>query len=679
MGTQGLQLSVLVSYAAIQALAPIGVSLLLFHFYRRHGKRYMLQWSRAWLAFAVISLGAWFSFVYLSGVSLLSPLKWITTFVASQAGFAAAVFFFLGSWELSQGRPIRLLASRRIFQVAGILSLGLLVWLTTLVPAQALIHFAFTSSHSVILAAVFIGCGLLFARPREGAVSSCVLLVVMFGLMGAAELVGFLRDISRLNENPVAIYAASNTSVIMTAFFQAMLGLAMITSLLDDERQAAVEAASQVEHMAYHDELTGLPNRALFFDRLIMATQHSGRRGGRLAVFFLDLDRFKNINDSLGHSVGDALLRVTAERLRNVVRSEDTVARFGGDEFIVIIQGIQAPDDAVKVAHKVLEAMRRPFVAFGRELVVSCSIGIALFPEDGTGAEELVRNADSAMYRAKEDGRDRYRLYTHSMNADAVSRLELEMDLRSALDQSALTVHYQPQYDLEDGSLRGFEALVRWDHPRHGMLPPTTFVPMAERTGLMSRLGNFVLNQACAQGARWENESGASLSIAVNLSPPELLQPGLVSTVKAALRTTGLPANLLVIEITEAVAFRNEEVTVSILRSLKALGVSIAIDDFGSGYSSLTYLRNLPIDIVKLDQLFIGDIESGPDATITASMIQMAHGMKLNVVAEGVERPAQLAFLRQQKCDIAQGFLLNHPLPPGEIDIQQLLRGFDSD
>ena len=678
MGLQGQQLSELISYAAIHSLTPIGVSLLLFHFYRRHHKHYVLQWARAWAGTAVLMIGTWLAMVFLAGSSFLRPWRWLITLTASQAGFAAMIFFFLGSWELSRGRPPRLVTTRRLFRTAAALSLALIVWLMTLAPSEGLIHFGFISSHSIAFAIAYFGCASLFMLPREGARSSWLLLVVLFGVMGTAEIVTVLREMPWIGHE-ATIHEQSSTALILEAFFEAMLGLAMIASLLDDERQAAVEAASQVEHMAYHDELTGLPNRSLFFDRLIMATQHSGRRGGKLAVFFLDLDRFKNINDSLGHSVGDALLRVTAERLKSVIRGEDTIARFGGDEFVMIIRGTQAPDDAVRVAHKLLEAMRKPFVAFGRELVVSCSIGIALFPEDGTGAEDLVRNADSAMYHAKEDGRDRYRLYTHSLNADAVDRLELEMELRGALDRRELEVHYQPQYDLASGSIRGFEALVRWDHPKHGMLLPTTFVPMAERTGLIGRLGAFVLEEACRQAALWEKKWGKSLSVAVNFSPTELLQAGLVANVKASLDAASLPASLLEIEITEAVAFRNEETTVQILRGLKALGVRVAIDDFGSGYSSLTYLRNLPIDIVKLDQQFIGDLDDGPDATIAASMIQMAHGMKLQVVAEGVESRNQLAFLRSQKCDLAQGFLFQNALPADQIDLERLRRIMNGD
>ena len=430
------------------------------------------------------------------------------------------------------------------------------------------------------------------------------------------------------------------------------------------ERKRAEE---QIKSLAYHDVLTGLPNRLLFTDRLNVAVAQAHRLGQRLGILFLDLDRFKVINDSLGHGLGDCLLQAVAERLESGVREGDTVARLGGDEFILLLPGMGRAEDVAKVADKVLDSLRLPFRLEGRDLFVTVSIGISVYPEDGADAETLVKNADTAMYRAKEQGRDHYQLYTHAMNERAVERLALEGALRKALARGELALYYQPLLDLATGRVHGVEALLRWAHPEKGLVAPGEFLHLAEVTSLMGPIGRWTLRTACTQARAWQEAGLPGLSVAVNLSARQLQQPDLVEQVKRALDESGLPARGLDLEVTESHAMQNADATIHTLRELKGLGVRISIDDFGIGYSSLSYLKRLPIDTLKIDQSFVRDITTDPDdAAIATAIIALAHTLKLQVVAEGVESQEQLSFLAARHCDRMQGFLFSRPLAAPE-------------
>jgi diguanylate cyclase (GGDEF)-like protein/PAS domain S-box-containing protein len=432
------------------------------------------------------------------------------------------------------------------------------------------------------------------------------------------------------------------------------------------ERKRAEE---QIKELAYHDALTGLPNRLLFNDRLSVAVAQAHRSASRLAILFLDLDRFKVINDSLGHSLGDRLLQEVAERLQAGVRQGDTVARLGGDEFILLLPGIGRAEDAAKVAEKILETLKFPVRLEDRELFVTASIGISLYPEDGFDVESLIKNADTAMYRAKEQGRDNFQLYTHAMNETAVERLGLESSLRKALPGGQLVLHYQPLLDLTTGKVHGVEALLRWNHPDRGLVLPAEFLNLAEITSLIVPMGPWTLRTACARARAWQEQGHPSLTVAVNLSARQFQQPDLVAQVKRALDDTGLPPSSLDLEITETHAMQNAEATIMTLRELKRLGVRISIDDFGIGYSSLSYLKRLPIDTLKIDQSFVRDITTDPDdAAIATAVIALAHTLKLQVVAEGVETQEQLEFLAARQCDRMQGYLFSRPLPADECE-----------
>jgi diguanylate cyclase (GGDEF)-like protein/PAS domain S-box-containing protein len=430
------------------------------------------------------------------------------------------------------------------------------------------------------------------------------------------------------------------------------------------ERKRAEE---QVRHLAFHDALTSLPNRLLFTDRLTLALAHARRSGTRLAVMFLDLDRFKIINDSLGHSVGDDLLRRVGERLEACVRQADTVARLGGDEFTILVPGLLYDDDAARVASKILESIREPFQIGGRDLFLTTSIGVSLYPSDGEDAEALVRSADTAMYRAKEQGRDNYQLYAPAMNARAVERLLLESRLRPALHNGELTVHYQPVVDLRNGRIAGAEALLRWSHPDLGLVPPARFIPIAEMSGMIVPIGSWVLREACARAREWQRE-WPGMTVSVNLSSRQFQQADLVADVRRALKETGLDPGSLDLEITESSAMANAEQSIATLSDLKELGVGISMDDFGTGYSSLAYLKRFPIDKIKVDQSFIRDIpDDTDDAAIVTAIIAMARSLQLVVVAEGVETEEQISFLREHGCDRMQGFVMSRAVPPAEF------------
>jgi len=433
------------------------------------------------------------------------------------------------------------------------------------------------------------------------------------------------------------------------------------------------EAEARIRTLAYHDPLTGLPNRLLFDDRLQMAIADAHRRGQRLAVVFLDLDHFKHINDSLGHRAGDEVLQVIARRVREALRTGDTVARLGGDEFVLLLTGLHTPEEAAVVARKVLEIVRAPVHVSGRDFFITGSIGICMFPDDGHDAEALLKNADTAVYRAKERGRDNCQLFTPIMHTAAVERLEIESGLRQAMGRGELLLHYQPILDLRSREVCGVEALLRWNHPVRGLVSAPEFIPVAESSNLIVPLGLWTLRTSLHEVRRWQEIVNPDLTVAVNLAARHFQQPDLVDHIAAALAEAGVTAECLVIEITETQTMQNAAAAARTVAQLKDLGVRIAIDDFGTGYSSLSYLKHLPIHSLKIDRSFVADITQGQgDAAIARAIIMLAHTLQLTVVAEGVETAEQLQFLEKADCDMAQGFLYSRPL--SESDCEAFLR-----
>lgn len=435
------------------------------------------------------------------------------------------------------------------------------------------------------------------------------------------------------------------------------------------------QAEEKLVYFATHDELTNLPNRTLLQDRIDQGIAQITRQGGLLALMFIDLDRFKNINDSLGHDIGDAVLRIATERLLGCVREVDTVARLGGDEFIVLLNGISRMDDISLVSQKVLAALNHPFHVDDHELAVSGSIGISVCPKDGRNMQTLLKNADIAMYRAKDLGKNRVQFFTEEMNAVAVQRLFVENQLQQALERGEFVVYYQPKVNLKTGAISGAEALVRWDHPQQGLIPPADFIPIAEETGIIVKLGQWVLETACRQARAWQQAGFKNLRIAVNLSARQLVQDDLVDTVVRVLQAAGLDPGLLELELTESMLIRNAETAITTLDRLRRLGIHLSLDDFGTGYSALGYLNRFPLSSVKIDRSFVADVTTDPHATaLTRSIISMAHELRMTVVAEGVETEGQLSFLASRDCDEVQGYYVSRPLPAEQF--ATLLREF---
>jgi diguanylate cyclase (GGDEF)-like protein/PAS domain S-box-containing protein len=435
---------------------------------------------------------------------------------------------------------------------------------------------------------------------------------------------------------------------------------------------AIKKSQEQLDYLAHHDPLTDLPNRLLLTARLTHALQRAHRETRQVAVIFLDLDRFKNFNDTFGHPAGDRLLQAVARRLHECVREEDTVARLGGDEFLLIAEDLAWSRDAAPVAQKVLDALNRPFTLPGDEdlgeIYVTASLGVSLYPQDGEEVATLVKNADAAMYRAKDQGRNNFQFYTTELTAIAFERFTLETCLRHALEREELAVYFQPMLELAGSRIVGVEALARWRHPDLGLVAPDRFIPLAEDTGLIVPIGEWVLRAACAQTKTWQAAGHPTLRLAVNVSGRQFLQKDLTLVIVRVLQDTGFDPHLLELEITESFISENAEQTIASLWRLKELGISLAIDDFGTGYSSLSQLKRFPIDKLKIDRSFVRDIASDADDTaITRAIIAMGHSLQLQVIAEGVESRQQHDFLLAEGCDQAQGYLYSPPVPAEEL------------
>ena len=432
------------------------------------------------------------------------------------------------------------------------------------------------------------------------------------------------------------------------------------------ERKRAEE---KIEHMAYHDQLTGLPNRGLLIDRINQVLDRGGRQSKLAVILFLDLDRFKYVNDSLGHAAGDALLKAVAERLKKSTRKADTVARHGGDEFTILIQDLSKVEYITNVIEKIFAAFEAPFNLKGQKFFITISMGVSIYPNDGENAEVLLKNADIAMYRAKEEGRNTYQFFTNSMQESATARLNLEYKLRKAIEKEEFVLHYQPQVDTTTGDVIGMEALLRWQDPEKGLIPPGEFIPLAEDTGLIVPIGDWVLHTACTQNKMWQERGLKPVTMSVNVSMRQFKQKDFVSIVRRTLKETNLNPRYLELELTESLLMDDIESVIKKLHELKALGIRLSIDDFGTGYSSLEYLKQMPVDMLKIAQEFVKDINvDHNDVAIAKATIQMAQSMGLEVIAEGVETIENQRVLSDLHCNKTQGYLFSKPVPPEEFE-----------
>jgi diguanylate cyclase (GGDEF)-like protein len=476
----------------------------------------------------------------------------------------------------------------------------------------------------------------------------------------AAHLV--MTEMGMLAPPVVIVFHAARQAAVPPA---TAIGAAAVSIVLAAYLGSLLLQRSVIERRAEHDGLTGLPNRTLYEDRLARALAHARRNTLPVAVMVIDLDRFKEVNDSLGHAAGDELLRQSAQRLRSCVREEDTVARLGGDEFALLLPHGSGVDGAVRVARRLLDAFAAPVELGGAPVVVTPSIGISVFPQDGADPDEIVAGADAAMYRAKERGRNTFEIFSPALRREANERLALEAAMRRGLEREEFVLHYQPKVDVRTGRVTGAEALVRWQHPERGLTFPDFFIPLAEQTGLITHLGEFVIAAACEQLQAWRAAGLPPLTVAVNVSACQLRE-GLAEYVSRALRFADVDGASLELELTESAALESLELTVAQLQELRALGVTCSIDDFGTGYCGLSYLNRLPVDGLKIDRSFITELSSGSDALVTA-VIALGHSLGLKVIAEGVETADQLAYLAERGCDEIQGYLFSRPVPPDEF------------
>jgi diguanylate cyclase (GGDEF)-like protein len=497
-------------------------------------------------------------------------------------------------------------------------------------------------------------------------------LAVIVGLSEDEQLAATRRDVQ------VYLWRAAISSLLLVLLTTTLGRMSwQLARARVRENEANLTHAHRVEYLAYHDGLTALPNRSLFNKLLSQAISLAKRHDRQLAVAFIDLDRFKQINDTLGHEAGDELLKEVANRLKACLRDSDTVARLGGDEFVVLMTELGDQKYAATVAQKIITAIAKPVILLGQDFRVTASIGISSYPKDGLNEQTLTKNADIAMYQAKEDGKNNFQFYSERLNVNSLQRLALESSLRHALERNEFQLYYQAKRDIATGQIAGMEALLRWQHPDLGMVAPMLFIPVAEETGLIVPIGRWVLQTACLQNVTWQKQGRTRLRIAVNLTARQFSDEHLLRDIDAILKSTGMEAGLLELEIHESLLIQDIEKTLRILTDLKSMGIKIAIDDFGTGYSSLATLQRFPLDTIKIDRSYIRDIATrGEDSNLTQAIISMGKSLSLTVVAQGVETKEQADFLREHACDEFQGFYFNKPM--SAVQFTELLLAQDA-
>jgi diguanylate cyclase (GGDEF)-like protein len=649
-----------------QAAGASVLALLLASFHRLYGRSYLRTWAWSWWAYFVslVGVSASLYLMYLNPVPVAAPMRLVVSGVSLAGAYWQAALLLFGTFEVVAERSLPRPLRHGILAASAVLAVGSVLASLALSPHAR--YFARIGVRALLLGLAFVVASLALwrSRPRTSGLGRRMVAgaFLFFGLHQLHYLVIVVAQMTWPGSLRYAPYLGP-----FDFLFQALMGIGMVIWLLEEERQRVLAASERIEHLAYHDPLTDLPNRNLLLQHLDSALTRSRRRAERLAVLFLDLDRFKVINDSLGRGYADELIRSIADRLRRNLRGTDLLARIAADEFIVLLPAVESEGEVFRVAEKLLGVIRRPFALQGRELYVTASAGVSRHPEDGADSEELLKKAEIAMFRAKEHSRDHYQLYAPDMDSHALERLSLESDLRKALGNGELTLFYQPVLDANTGEVRAVEALLRWQHPGKGLLGPGDFLWLAEVSGLSNALDLWVLRTACGEIQEWLRDGVPPLRLAVNLSARSFERPDLVERIREVLAEAGLPASALELEVTETLAMQNAEGTLAVLRGLKELGVRIAIDDFGTGYSSLSYLTNFPIDTLKVDRSFVQALGGARGSEeVAAAVIALAQSLEIGVVAEGVEEEVQWEILRNLGCDRVQGYLFSRPLPAAQ-------------
>lgn len=655
---------VYLGYGARASMAII-VGALLLSFHARYRRPHLQLWGLSWLSFSVHLLASavviWFAYAL---VDSPEPSR-AATALSQGAGYLYLTLLIGGVWALL-GRRIRVVRTLWI-STAAALVVGIAL---ALMFSEDSIGRIWTSVvlFDFAVATVSLFCGFLvaeLARKTQGlGLRLMSASFLTYGVVIGMKVI--LSGWELLTATPVPVIEYFE---FVDFLYIVALGAGMTVSLLEEERQASHRALSEVEHLTYHDILTGLPNRYQFVDRMIVTTAKTEDPDVKFGVFLIDVDGFKRINDSLGHTIGDALLREVAERLSEATGERGLLARFGADEFAYVREVTGVRDVAEQAAALLETISSAPIAVAGRDLYVTLSIGVGVWPESGSSIEELLGAADLALYKAKERGRDRFMIHSSDLDDESRDRLAIESDLRSALQNGEMFLSYQPIRSLLDGEVVAVEALIRWNHPDHGHRSPSEFVPVAEQTNLIHEIGFFVLERACVEAGHLRNASGAPLGISVNFSPRQLGVREVAQGFAARLQQYGIDPARVSLEITEHELMRDVESAIAALVKLREIGVQIAVDDFGTGYSSLEYLKRLPVDALKIDRAFVRDIpRDTSDSAIAAAVVALARSLGLEVIAEGIETSAQHEFLRDSGCTLGQGFHLGEPMTAAELE-----------
>ena len=661
----------LLSSYVVQAVGALFTAVLFGVFSRTYRKPFLLHWARSWSAMCIMLSGAALGTAIADSGPPTSPTRLIISAVTAIAAYMSVAWLLLGSMDLATPNLARRVQPRRPWIFAAAAVIGIATTLIFLNDPEALGP-RFTvrvgvRAGAIGIAFVIAALAVWKSRPGDHRRSLGRALVggaaLTYGVTQLHLLWSVLFSDDHGREPTYTLYLGFLAFILVFT-----IGLGVVIWLLEEEHKRASATANEIAQLAFHDPLTGLQNRKLFLDHLTLAIIQARRDREKLAVFFIDLDRFKVINDSLGHSAGDRVLQAAAAAIKGLMREGDVVARMGGDEFVILTPAIHGVADAVHIAQKVKDALRAPLQIEGREIFITGSMGVAMYPDDGDNAETLLKNADTAMYRAKSQGSDMFQLYTPELNAHAVEQLALESALRRAVQTKEFELHYQPIVQMDDNRICTLEMMLRWRHPVLGLVRPEQFIQLAETSGLIVPIGDWAMRMACNQLSEWHRAGYGDLRLAINISSRQIRQEDFVDKVRLVLAETGVPADSLEFEITEMSATQSEPAIIDRLRAIREMGIRISIDDFGTGFSSVSVLRVFPVDALKIDTSFVRDVVSDPnDAAIAGAVVALAKAMNLTVIAEGVENPAQLEFLRAQGCEMWQGYLCCPPVPSSEV------------